>query len=351
MNVSRSLLATLTGMALLGLLSGQALAKPPASTVTVDCTKGQSINAALTNSAPTLVVEIRGFCDEDVLVTRDQVTLRGADPALDGIRGVAPAPPNPIPPGTVTAALTVRDGDEVIVENLTVSNGALNGIAFFESNAGLVRNCRLVANNSQGLHVSAMSFVTVTGSEMSGNPDSGLRVQRSSNANIDTTTISGGNIGLAVTAGGNAFMVGGSISGVRGLVTNGGGQAVIEGTPIVGTGGVAVSLFDAAAQLSDLAVTGALRASNKSRMLLFGVQQTGGGSSVASLDSLIDATDGTSSSSLQGNYTSASFSQVMLEGGTTLSGNLNCNVGGNAFCFNPAAISGTVSGCGVCVKP
>jgi hypothetical protein len=49
------------------------------ATVRVDCVKGDSINAALlTNTkAQRLTIDISGMCHENVVVTRDRVTLHG----------------------------------------------------------------------------------------------------------------------------------------------------------------------------------------------------------------------------------------------------------------------------------
>jgi len=49
-----------------------------AKTVIVDCEKGDSINEALEEKADELVIEIVGTCQEDVVIERNNVTLRGA---------------------------------------------------------------------------------------------------------------------------------------------------------------------------------------------------------------------------------------------------------------------------------
>ncbi|MBI2835747.1 MAG: hypothetical protein HYX76_15105, partial [Acidobacteria bacterium] len=58
------------------------------ATVKVKCAQGDSINKAIGQhpNAESLVVEISGMCSENVVVTRDRVTLRGTDPAGDGIQ-------------------------------------------------------------------------------------------------------------------------------------------------------------------------------------------------------------------------------------------------------------------------
>ena len=52
-------------------------------TVAVDCAAGDSIAKALEQPGDPLTIDIRGFCDEDVVLSRDRVTLRGSDPDLD----------------------------------------------------------------------------------------------------------------------------------------------------------------------------------------------------------------------------------------------------------------------------
>ena len=67
----------------------------PASTVTVDCTRGESITQAVSGGSPgqgrekfnrgtdpdaPLIVMIRGTCNENVDIRRDKVTLQGESP-------------------------------------------------------------------------------------------------------------------------------------------------------------------------------------------------------------------------------------------------------------------------------
>lgn len=63
--------------------------------VTVDCARGDRINAALASEDTPLVIEFSGACAEDVRIARDDVTLRGifADAAIIGAPAAAvPAP-------------------------------------------------------------------------------------------------------------------------------------------------------------------------------------------------------------------------------------------------------------------
>ena len=79
------------------------------TTVTVRCFFGQSINRAIANApfhAP-LVVRIKGFCNENVTVKRDDVTLQGTDPLTSGIRGVPEVDPVKESPITILGAVDV----------------------------------------------------------------------------------------------------------------------------------------------------------------------------------------------------------------------------------------------------
>src|SRR5262249_26007 len=89
-----------------------------ASTVTVDCAKGETINQALTKS-PTmrnLTIEISGLCTENVVITRDHVTLHGTDPAHDGIKA-------DLNEEISDVALWVRGAQLVTVQNLKLTGG------------------------------------------------------------------------------------------------------------------------------------------------------------------------------------------------------------------------------------
>ena len=73
------------------LLGGITAAAQTTVTVKVDCTKGGSINKALdqNKNARSLILEIGGMCTENVIVTRDRVTLRGINPSIDGIQAAS----------------------------------------------------------------------------------------------------------------------------------------------------------------------------------------------------------------------------------------------------------------------
>lgn len=136
-------------------------------TVSVDCSKGKSINKALEDKADVLVVEVHGMCHETVVVVRGRVTLKGADPAVDGIESCEPLPDGS---GNETT-LTIRGAEYVRVENLTV-RGGFHGL--FVRDAGSdtpfgygtqalveVAGCRIEDNAAWGIFAED-AFVSIT---------------------------------------------------------------------------------------------------------------------------------------------------------------------------------------------
>ena len=89
---------------------------PESKTVRVYCGSwwSGSINKALETPAEELAIEIHGMCTEDVVISRDNVTLLGADPESDGIQSEVEGK---------GAALTVIGSRFVTVENLTLNGG------------------------------------------------------------------------------------------------------------------------------------------------------------------------------------------------------------------------------------
>lgn len=93
--------------------------------------------------ADDLVVEIKGLCEENVVVNRERVTLRGTNPASDGIRAAALDTPG-------SFALLVRSS-YVRIENLKITGGQTYGLVIshtsgygrfgWESDRGVTDRC------------------------------------------------------------------------------------------------------------------------------------------------------------------------------------------------------------------
>lgn len=141
-----------------------------AKTVVVDCAKGGTITAALAKNTGPLVVEVRGTCRENVRIERSDLTLRGADPSVDGIQGVTATPqPN--------AALEFYYANRIVLENLFVTDSPSGGVGAWWSQLEM-RNCRIAGNLGTGIHVSAASGLTGTELVVSNNTMIGIQSRR-----------------------------------------------------------------------------------------------------------------------------------------------------------------------------
>jgi parallel beta-helix repeat protein len=152
---------------------------PGPAEVTVNCGTPPTISQVLqeTSGRP-LTITVNGACTENLLITRDDVTLQG------GASG-----------GTITgaaAADTIRiDGAKrVVIDTLTVSGGA-TGIRGVHGAAFTVRNATI--QNAVGSGVAAMysSQATIDGNAIQNNPGNGIAVDYGSSATITANTIRG----------------------------------------------------------------------------------------------------------------------------------------------------------------
>jgi len=153
---------------------------PDSAEVLVDCDNGDSINDALKTPAVHLTVRIRGFCDENAVISHlSNVTLVGdsGDPTLDGIRGTAASGELP----SFGNVLFVEHSSRVEVIDLTLRDGSRNGIAFVHSGFRQINNCRLLDNANHGivLHYTFGGRQRIQDTTISGN-----RGVRGSGANI-----------------------------------------------------------------------------------------------------------------------------------------------------------------------
>jgi hypothetical protein len=222
----------------LGIPTGAAHAAKPvdgAFAILVDCAAGQSINDALAKlpSGKRAVLTIRGTCVENVVVNRDDVTLRAEAPGA-GVSGpAAEANRSAI---VVEASRVMLDGLTVTgpwngivgvgaarltIQNCTVSGVGRTGIVFFHNSNGLVEGCSVTGSARDGVAIEAAS-AAITNSTISGNGRSGVLVTNAASARIGLRVSgeAGGNqivnnagTGIHVSIGAGAFIYGNTVSG------------------------------------------------------------------------------------------------------------------------------------------
>ncbi len=283
-------------------------------TVRIDCDRGKTIASALNQEADELIIEISGFCKEDPVIERDFVTIRGAnqDPALDGIHG---ATPGQVLAGTGgqeigETVVTIRGAQGVRLEYLSLGEGLANrtGVAAISGAIATVSNC-VVENSSDGGVAAANGTLFVEDSIVRGNGGAGaLAVVGGQLTLIDTIVLANG-LGLISLTGGTITVSGGSIDGSIFALSDGN----------IELGGFGLDPVAHSAPFNLISGDSSLRVS--------------------------------SSSTLAGFFAVADFSNLALRDGSTITGTLNCDGGGDAFCDTPLTQIIGFSNCGQCPNP
>ncbi len=326
--------------------------------VLVDCTKGDSLQTALEkNPGDGLVFEVRGLCTENVRVERRRLTLRGLDPATDGIRGVAADPP-------ATAALQVWYSELVRIENLSITHTGAPGFGLGVWYSGVEAvNCQMVGNPGHGVHVSGSGFLNGIELTMSSNGQDGLHATRNALAICRRCQLHGNALWAATSAAGAALtLLDSVVTGTRGIQATSGAYADIdclsEAAPDPCTLN-ATRTAGAAFTASQAGIFGAgpfagqLTAFDHGQIYTHGAQQTatGTGPSGNPLANNFDqfstlvvepSRDG-QQSALAGNTGVRAFSRALLLDASTVNGTLTCHSAGDAW--RDPGVTGTITGC------
>jgi len=328
-----------------------AVATTPAKTVLVDCTKGARISDALAQNAGPLVVKVRGICRENLRIERNDVTLRGRDPATDGVQGVA-ADPQP-------SALEFYHANRISLENISISDSPGQGIGAWYSDLTMT-NCRVERNGATGMLISAASGLNATGVVVSQNHSSlfgGIHAQRQALVQCVDCRLEG-NVPFAAFARFNAVLIlGGKVSGGKGIAVSSGayGEVYCEGASVESECGIDVTdvAVDAEGEGSTAALygvrpfTGRLNAWSGGRVDIWGAEQilppgsTNDFAQSAWLSTY--AGEGGAATSLGATRLDV-FSRAALWAGTVLQDYLSCGNGSDAWSDSPYPAA-QVSGC------
>jgi hypothetical protein len=199
---------------LLVVFAAAALAKDAPKSIAVDCAKGESINAALASAAQALIIEFTGVCAEDVVIGRDDVTLRGAVPGAK-IAGAAGAP-------TPQPAIAIRGVDSIALESFAVDDSDRRGI-----DVRAATNIRLdgivsSGNAGDGLFLGEGASAFIRHSSFDNNAGDGIGMWQGSLVVLEGTISTSGNARVGLLASGSSDL---SVSffGVQ-MTSNGNGN-------------------------------------------------------------------------------------------------------------------------------
>lgn len=203
---------------MIGLTLGLAVSPVDAMTRSVDCDKGQTIQAAIEKSearAERLEIFVSGICDENVVIRRSEVTIDGGGTTT--IRGqvsvfadnvwlynltvTAPGRGVVVSNGSArvwSVALSGNEGEGLLLRrnafawlrDSTITDNQGHGISVDASKID-VQSTNVIGNSAHGIALAFNSQSTISGSTFNGNGESGILLTAGSQANIDNNVING----------------------------------------------------------------------------------------------------------------------------------------------------------------
>jgi len=196
-------LVTLLGSVLVVSAPGVALADN--DTKLVDCTKGHSIQKAIDKRNPdrSLTLMIRGTCNENVTVDRDDLALVGEAGA------------------TVNGTISIPGSRRVLIRALKVSSPTGAGVEGTDNAAFTVEDSFLERNATEGLAVRNGAFATVRRTRLAENgqnapADSGRGIDARHGASVaasNNTIVNNRSDGVGVYNGAYALLVENTVEG------------------------------------------------------------------------------------------------------------------------------------------
>lgn len=216
--------------------------------VVVNCNKGESIAKALETGRAQrseLTVMIKGVCHENVIITNDDVTLKGitSDAGISGIDSDA-------------NTVTIIGASRVSLQKLAITNGR-NGVAGVNGAGYEISECHVHANANNGLVVNRGSNGMVNNNLVENNGARGIGIDDGSHATVISNTVrmngtrgievesnSNGRIGLTNRnqPAGNLI----TLNGEEGIEIANGSNAFIYANTITANGQDGVALYQSA---------------------------------------------------------------------------------------------------------
>jgi hypothetical protein len=288
-------------------------------TISVDCTRGESVNKALekvtSKQQVESVIEIHGMCAENVVVRgMTNLTLRGTDPEQDGITGVGQE--NELFP--YSSALMIYESNVIWVENLTL-NGWRPLRIYFSDNVNLM-NCELFGVEG-GRQVSWMahSLVNFHNTTIS-SPGSWGVAALSSRVILNDSTVVADFIGIYSGTGASVYTE----------------NLTVDATKFAVYADEAANMWLVTTELAGDVVSSL----NASVVLANDVTQTDHGSSGWNGVFERSSLQVRNGSQLLGPVYVEGFSNAVVKWGSSVPGDLECWDGGDAYCEDPASVWG-----------
>ena len=183
--------APLLAIAGLTLVFGQAFA----GEINVNCDEGDSLQKAIDSGAGSAAqreIFVAGFCEEDLLITRDNIALLGDGNTM------------------ISGNIRVRGSDGLTIRDLSIT-GPGDGISASVSRI-FMTNVHIVGNYGDGIALRWGGAISLRNGSIAGNlGDTGFLIENGHGQLNNTEVSSNAYDGIVVNANGNLTMIGGKV--------------------------------------------------------------------------------------------------------------------------------------------
>ena len=163
--------------------------------INVNCDKGDSIQKAVdagAGSAARKVIYVTGFCEEDLLITRDNISLLGDGNTM------------------ISGHIRVRGSDGLTIRDLSIT-GPGDGIAASVSRI-FMTNVHIVGNYGDGIALSWGGAISLRNGSIAGNlGDAGFLIENGHGDLINTEVSGNAYDGIVLIGNGSVTMTGGEV--------------------------------------------------------------------------------------------------------------------------------------------
>lgn len=215
-------------------------------TITVNCTRGESLATVAANALPNMTINVKGACAGPLSITASGLTLNAVGGA--SINGAGKDTVTIIGAQRVTlSGLSITAGNngvvaqnnaQVTLVNDTVSTNGLSGIVALANSSVTVTGGSSQGNAVHGLDIEASSALVVAGPySVSGNGVFGINVNNGSSVTLTAANLAVTQNTLGIQLGTNAA---GFLDGQSTLQANGNfsdGITIVSGSHVVDFGG------------------------------------------------------------------------------------------------------------------
>jgi hypothetical protein len=224
----------MAAISICGLATATQAAQP--QTFTVDCAKGQTISAALDNgdARKPMVLIVKGTCNENITIVRDDVSLKGDAGAT-------------INASSASNAISVNGAHRILIDRLSVRGGNPRGISLVGGSNIDITNSDVQSAANHGINVQGTQAVNIINSSVQYSGRSGIGITQGSvvisNSQVSSNSGDGVRVTQAAAQISNSTIASNAGNGVAALI---GSSLSLVSTSMTGNGGDGVSLYLAA---------------------------------------------------------------------------------------------------------